>query len=53
MFEKMLDEMIRMFGFEDERVIEFATLIEDADEFDCYDRDYVECNYLVLTTVRV
>ena len=37
----MLDEIIKTFGFEDERVIEFATIIEESDEFDEIDRDYV------------
>ena len=37
----MLDKMIRTFGFEDEKVIEFATIIEESDEFDEIDRDYV------------
>lgn len=41
MFEQMLDEMIKAFGFEDERVIEFAYIIEESDEFDELDRDYV------------
>lgn len=41
MFEEMLDKLIQIYGFEHEKVIEFAYVIEASDEFDEIDRDYV------------
>lgn len=48
-FEKMMDEVIKMYGFEDFRTIEFCKLCEEAEKNDGYLDAYVEGFFVGLT----